>query len=312
MTAKVIVLTGPTATGKTALGVALAGQLDGEVISADSMQIYKRMDIGTAKPAPEETHGIPHHMIDVAEPEEDYSVSRYAKEASLCIDDIIARGKTPIIVGGTGLYIDALLRGADFAPKGSEVLRDKLGREYDELGEDAFRARLSSVDPQSEARINRNDKKRLIRAMEVYLLSGVTISEFDRRSRSVPPKYESLRIALTFSDREALYRRIDRRVDIMVESGLRQEVERLLDSGISPQRTAMQAIGYKEYVRAISGLCSEEEAIEDIKRESRRYAKRQLSWLRRDDGIHWIEWKNAPDLTYGVAVSTEFARQYGI
>ncbi len=312
MTNKVIVITGPTATGKTALGVALALSLGGEVVSADSMQIYRGMDIGTAKPTEEETGAVPHHMVDVADPNEDYSVSRYAREAAVCCDDILARGKTPIIVGGTGLYIDALVRGTGFAPKGDEILRDKLGAEYDAGGEDAFRSRLAAVDPESEARINRNDKKRLVRAMEVFLLSGKTLSYYDALSRTAPPCYEAVRIALNFAVRQDLYDRIDLRVDMMCEMGLRREVEALLAGGIDPRRTAMQAIGYKEYADAILGRCSEEEAVEAIKRESRRYAKRQLSWLRRDESVNWIEWDKTPDLTKGVALSTEFAHKGGI
>ncbi len=312
MSRKVIVITGPTATGKTSLGVELALKLGGEVVSADSMQIYRRMDIGTAKPSIEEMRGVRHHMLDVADPSEDYSVSRYADEAAVCVDDILSRGKCPIIVGGTGLYIDALIRGTGFAPKGDDALRDELNAQYDTGGEDALRRRLAAVDPDSEARITRNDRRRLVRAMEVYLLSGKTLTYFDALSRVSPPRYEAAKIALTFTAREALYARIDRRVDIMVDMGLRAEVERLLDEGVDPRRTAMQAIGYKEYAAAICGQCSENDAIESIKRESRRYAKRQLSWLRRENGIGWIEWEDAPNLTKGVAFSTEFAHSFGI
>ena len=212
MTNKVIVITGPTATGKTALGIALAQTLGGEVVSGDSMQIYRRMDIGTAKPTKEEQAAVKHHMIDIVEPDEDYSVSRYAGEAAECVDDIHRRGLVPIIVGGTGLYIDALVRGTGFAPKGDEALREQLGHEYDRDGEDAFRRRLAGVDPESEARINRNDKKRLVRALEVYLLSGDTLTHFDLFSRQAPPRYDAARIVLDFADRQDLYERIDRRV----------------------------------------------------------------------------------------------------
>ena len=294
---RVIVITGPTATGKTALSVELALRLGGEVVSADSMQLYRRMDIGTAKVSPSETRGVPHHMVDVAEPEENFSVSRWVDMAAECCEDILARGKVPIITGGTGLYIDSLLSGRDFAaaPDTDEALRQRLSEEYDSIGGEAFREKLREVDPERAEKLHAADKKRLTRAMEVYLLTGETITAHDERTRAIPPRYESLRLALTYENRDTLYERIDRRVDIMVEAGLFEEVVSLLHSGLSEGCTAMQAIGYKEPAAFFAGKCSREEAIDKIKQESRRYAKRQLTWLRRDSGLHWILRDGVPD-----------------
>ncbi len=310
---KVVVITGPTATGKTALGVLLAERTSGEVVSADSMQIYRGMDIGTAKPSPEETRGVPHHMLDVADPSDDYSVSRYAKEAGACLEDILNRGKLPIIVGGTGLYIDALLMGTDFAPKGGGTeVRGELSAEYDALGGDAMLKKLAQVDPLSAARLHPNDKKRIVRALEVWRLTGKTITEHDAETKTRPPEYSAVKIALTFKDREELYRRINLRVDKMFDLGLENEVRALLASGLSENSTAMQAIGYKETVSAIKGECTMAQAAENIKQASRRYAKRQLSWFRRYPEINWILWEKAPDFDYALRVSTDFLQRAGI
>ena len=297
MSKRVIVITGPTATGKTALSVALARRIGGEVVSADSMQIYRRMDIGTAKVTAEEAEGVPHHMVDVAEPEESFSVSRWVEMAAACCEDILARGRVPIITGGTGLYIDSLLSGRDFAaaPDADPELRLRLSVEYDAIGGEAFREKLRSVDPERAEKLHAADKKRLTRAMEVYLLTGETITAHDERTKALPPRYESLRFALSYANRDTLYERIDRRVDIMAEMGLFEEVEGLLRGGLAEGCTAMQAIGYKEPAAYFAGRCSREEAIEKIKLESRRYAKRQLTWLRRDEGLHWIYRDGAPD-----------------
>ena len=297
MNKKVIVITGPTATGKTALSVELALRLGGEVISADSMQIYRKMDIGTAKVTPEETKGVPHHMVDVARPEEAFSVARWVDMAAAAAEDIFARGKVPIIAGGTGLYIDSLLSGRDFAaaPDCDEGLRERLSAEYDSIGGAAFREKLREIDPERAEKLHEADKKRLVRAMEVYLLTGETITSHDERTRSLPPRWDSLRVALSFADRDRLYERIDRRVDIMVEQGLFEEVESLLQSGLNADCTAMQAIGYKEPAAYFAGRISREEAIALIKQESRRYAKRQLTWLRRDKGLLWINRDEVPD-----------------
>lgn len=297
MKKRVIVITGPTATGKTALSVALAKAIGGEVVSADSMQIYRRMDIGTAKVSPQEAEGVPHHMVDVAEPDEPFSVSRWVDMAAEACEDILARGKVPIITGGTGLYIDSLLSGRDFAaaPAEDKELRQRLSDEYDAIGGEAFREKLREIDPQRAEKLHAADKKRLTRAMEVYLLTGETITEHDERTQALPPRYDSLRFALTYENRDTLYERIDRRVDIMVQDGLFEEVEALLRSGLYEGSTAMQAIGYKEPAAYFAGQLSREEAIDKIKQESRRYAKRQLTWLRRDKELNWIFRDSVPD-----------------
>ena len=282
----ILCLAGPTASGKTALAVELAKELDGEVVSCDSMQVYRRMDIGTAKPSREEMQGIPHHMIDVAEPDEDFSVSRYCAMAAPIVDDIVARGKTAIIAGGTGLYMDSLIRGNDFAPFPSTGVRERLEAEADEVGLPAMLARLREIDPDTADRVS--DRKRILRALEVYLETGETITEHNRKTRLIPPKYTPLWLGLDFADRGELYRRIDKRVDIMLEMGLMEEIRSLLDSGIPEKCTAMQAIGYKEFVNALEGREPLSQAAEEVKKASRHYAKRQLTWFRRNPAVHWL------------------------
>ena len=282
----ILCLAGPTASGKTALAVELAKDLDGEVVSCDSMQVYRRMDIGTAKPSPEEMQGIPHHMIDVAEPDEDFSVSRYCAMAAPIVDDIVARGKTAIIAGGTGLYMDSLIRGNDFAPFPSTGVRERLEAEADKVGLPAMLARLREIDPDTADRVS--DRKRILRALEVYLETGETITEHNRKTRLIPPKYTPLWLGLDFADRGELYRRIDQRVDIMLEMGLMEEIRSLLDSGIPEKCTAMQAIGYKEFVNALEGREPLSQAAEEVKKASRHYAKRQLTWFRRNPAVHWL------------------------
>ena len=284
----IICIAGPTASGKTALAVALARELDGEVVSCDSMQVYKRMDIGTAKPSPEERQGIPHHMIDVAEPWEDYSVSRYCADAAPIVEDIVSRGKTAIIAGGTGLYMDSLIRGNDFAPFPSTGVRERLEREADRAGMEALLARLRAVDPEAAARLHLSDRKRIIRAMEVYLETGETITAHNRRTQALPPRFSPVWLGLDFESRAELYSRIDRRVDVMLEAGLLEEIRALLRSGIPEKCTAMQAIGYKEFTDALDGRCTVEAAADQVRQSSRRYAKRQLTWFRRNGRIHWL------------------------
>ena len=313
MTGFVAVVTGPTATGKTKLGVELAKALNGEVVGADSMQIYRGMDIGTAKPTSEEMQGIPHHMVGIADPWEEYSVSRYVQEASRCVDDILARGKLPILVGGTGLYIESLLSGRDFASApGDTGLRERLNEEYDRIGGEEMRRKLGEFDPDAAEKLHYHDKKRIVRAMEVWYLTGKTITRHDAETKALPPRYPSRRIALTFENREDLYRRIDKRVDLMYEAGLVREVETLLASGLKKGSTAMQAIGYKEVLRAMENGGTPEDAREDICRESRRYAKRQLSWLGRDPELKWIRWGSEPDFPEGLRISTAFLEETGI
>ena len=282
----IICIAGPTASGKTALAVELAKEFNGEVVSCDSMQIYRRMDIGTAKPTGDEMQGIPHHMIDVAEPDEDFSVSRYCCMASPIVDDIVARGKTAIIAGGTGLYMDSLIKGNSFAPFPSPGVRERLEAQADEVGMDYMTDWLRRVDPEAAARIR--DRKRILRALEVFLETGETITEHNRRTQLVPLKYSPLWLGLDFEPRSALYERIDRRVSIMLEQGLVEEIQNLLSSGIPEKCTAMQAIGYKEFVAALDGRCTIEEAADEVRKSSRRYAKRQLTWFRRNKAMNWM------------------------
>ena len=293
----IICIAGPTASGKTALAVELAKELNGEVVSCDSMQVYKRMDIGTAKPTAEEMQGIPHHMLDVAQAWEDFSVSRYCNQAAPIVDDIIAQGKTAIIAGGTGLYMDSLIRGNNFAPFPSTGVREALEARAEAEGIQPLLEELALVDPESTGRLHPSDRKRIIRALEVYRETGITITEHNRRTREVPPKYRPVWLGLDFSDRAALYRRIDRRVERMLEAGLLDEIRSLLESGIPETCTAMQAIGYKEFLpvlRGERGLC---DAAAEVCQSSRRYAKRQLTWFRRNPNMHWIvrEEDGAPD-----------------
>ena len=309
----VVVITGPTATGKTRLAVALAEKYNGEIVSADSMQVYRRMDIGTAKVTPAETHGVPHHMIDVAEPYEAYSVARYVEDAARCVDDILSRKKLPIIAGGTNLYIDSLISGRDFAENQDDgSLRRVLDGEYETLGGEAMLTRLRAVDPERAAKLHPADRRRIIRALEVYMLTGKTISEHDAETKLLPPRYEAVKLALDFEDRAELYARIDSRVDTMLKRGLIDEVRALLDSGLSEKCTAMQAIGYKEPAAYLRGEISLSEASELIKRESRRYAKRQLTWLRRGTDYMWIRHEKNPDFNKALRLSTEFLSSRGI
>ena len=299
MAGGVIVITGPTATGKTALGVRLCLAIGGEVVSADSMQVYRGMDIGTAKATAEEMRGVPHHMLDVCEPYEAFSVSRWTEMAMQCVEDIFARGKTPVIVGGTGLYIDSLLSGRDFAAAPEDrAVREELYAQYDRLGGEGFRALVAEFDPQRAALLAPEDRRRLVRAAEVYRLTGETITQHDERTRALPPRWPSRRYALSFRERERLYERIDARVDQMRALGLTDEVRRILSGGsFSADSTAMQAIGYKEVVSYLNGDITEDEAYDGIKRSSRRYAKRQLTWLRRDAGLRWLLWDGEPDIS---------------
>ena len=290
-----LVITGPTATGKTALGVELAKLLDGEVISADSMQLYRGMDVGTAKPAAAEMDGVPHHMLDVADPRESFSAAKYDAMAAACAQDIRSRGKVPLVVGGTGLYIDGLIRGTDYAAAPSDpALRQSIEAEYDALGGEAFRERLAALDPDRAALLHPRDKKRLVRAWEVYALTGKTISWHDEQSRLARPRYTAYTVALDFADRQVLYDRIDRRARAMFDAGLVEEVRGLLAAGVGPEATAMQAIGYKEVAAYLAGACTLEEAVDAVCRASRRYAKRQLTWLRSRQDIHWLRWEQEP------------------
>ena len=310
---KILVIVGPTASGKTRLAVELAKAHNGEVVSADSMQIYRRMDIGTAKPTAEEMDGIPHHMIDVADPEEDFSVARYVELASACVDNILSRGKLPIVAGGTGLYVDSLLSGRTFAAFSPESsLRRELEEELAERGGEAMLAELAKVDPEAAARLHPNDHKRIVRALEVYRSTGKTISEHNRETQALPPRYEALTIGLNFQDRADLWERIDARVDQMAANGLEREVRELLSSGLSPACTAMQAIGYKEFVAAVEGTMTWREAEELVKLRSRQYAKRQITWFRRNPEVHWLLWEKNPNFGNARQRSTELLEEFGL
>ena len=310
---KVIVIAGPTASGKTALAIELARSLGGEIVSADSMQIYRGMDIGTAKATPEERARAPHHMLDVAPPEENYSAARYVEDAARCCEDIISRGGVPIIAGGTGLYIDSLISGRSFAARDEdENVRAALYERYDSEGGAAMLDALRDIDPERAARLAPGDRRRIVRALEIYAVTGQTATAHDAATRAIPPRYDAARIVLGFARREALYARIDARVDKMIKDGLFDEVEALLSHGVGAECTAMQAIGYKEAVRALRGEMSRAEAAELIKLNSRRYAKRQMTWFRRWEDALRIDWEDAPDFERARRVSTEFLHSRGI
>jgi len=278
---RVIAVCGPTASGKSALAIQLALKLNGEIVSCDSMQIYRGMDIGTATPSKEEMMGIPHHMMSVIDPSIDYSCADYVKDATAVTDDIIKRGKLPIICGGTGLYMDSLIRGLEFSPDIPENIREELQI----LSSEELFKMLSEVDPVSAEKIPIGNRRRLIRAIEIYRGTGVPKSEWDRRSALAEPHYDAVKIGLNFLSRELLYSRINKRVDIMLEQGLVEEVKSL---GNDLSATASQAIGYKEIAEWLQEKCSYGEAVEAIKQNSRNYAKRQLTWFKRDSKINWF------------------------
>ena len=311
MPPKVLVICGPTASGKTRLAVELALRYDGEVVSADSMQIYRSMDIGTAKPTVEEMRGVPHHMLDVAEPEENFSVARYVTMAAACVDDILARGKLPILAGGTGLYIDSLLSGRSFAAFSGKT-RSALQRRVAAEGIGPLWEELRRIDPQRAEKLHPADEKRILRALEIFYETGKTMTEHDAEDALRPPRYEALTLALSFRDRNHLRHRIDRRVDEMVEAGLIDEVRTLLQSGVPEGCTAMQAIGYKEFTAALKGEESLERAVEEVKLRSRQYAKRQLTWFRRNKAAKWLLWEAQPDFPEAVQRSTDYMEEFGL
>ncbi len=284
----IVVIAGPTASGKSKLAVMLAKAIGGEVVSADSMQIYKRMDIGTAKPTAEEMQGVPHHMIDIAEPSQNYSVGDYVETASTVVDDIISRGRLPILVGGTGLYIDTLINGTRLSDAGSDqALRAELMQMAEQIGGAQMKKILAQFDKESASRLHDNDIKRIVRAIEVYRLTGKTQTQWNIESVG-ESDYNPVYFCLNARNRDFLYDRINLRVDQMVQNGLFEEVSALLDSGIDEKATAMQAIGYKEAALAVNGQISEHEAAELIKQATRRYAKRQLTWFRRNEKYQWF------------------------
>lgn len=295
MKTSIIAIVGPTATGKTSLSVALAKKLGGEIISADSMQIYKGMHIASAAPDTEEKQGIAHHLFEFLEREESYSVAEYVSDANKKIEEIKNRGNVPVLVGGTGLYISSLIDNVSFAEEECDsALREELSLEYDRIGSEEMIKRLSEFDPESAKRIHPNNKKRVIRAFEVYKLTGRTITEQNEQSKKEPSPYIPYIIGLKAEDREFLYERINRRVDIMLENGLLEEAKAAYD--LRGSKTSVQAIGHKEFFPYFDGEISLEVAVETLKRETRRYAKRQLTWFGRDERTEWIDIDRTEDV----------------
>ena len=284
---RMICIVGPTAVGKTALSVRLAQETDAEIVSFDSMQVYRGMEIGTAAPTEAEMGGIRHHMIGVVDPTKPFSVGRYVEMADACVQDILRRGKPVVLVGGTGLYIDSLIAGRAFAPYPQTGRRQELEQRAEREGIMPLYEELRRVDPEAAQAIHPSNRKRVIRALEVWLETGRPISQHNRESRLIPPKYDPLRLSIDFADREEHLRRIGLRVDRMLDDGLIDEVRRLLDGGVRPDSTAMQAIGYKELVPYVRGLTDDlPAAAEEIKLRTRQYAKRQRTWFRRDEALH--------------------------
>ena len=284
-----IAVVGPTASGKTALAIALAKELGGEIVSADSMQIYRGMDIATAKPTPEEMAEVPHHLIGFWPPEKPFSVAQYAILAREKIDDILRRGRVPVLCGGTGLYIKAIVDHIQYEEETGEdaALRERLRRQAQDEGNLAVWRQLQAMDPQTAERIHPNNLGRVIRAIEVMQVSGRSIREQEERSRQAPCPYHVIQIGLRYRNRENLYERIGRRVDAMAEAGLPEEARAVRQQGLTA--TAAQAIGYKELYDWMDGTLPLEEALENLKRSTRRYAKRQLTWFGADARIRWIE-----------------------
>ncbi|MCL6557599.1 MAG: tRNA (adenosine(37)-N6)-dimethylallyltransferase MiaA [Firmicutes bacterium] len=284
-----LVITGPTATGKTEAGVLVAKAVGGEVVSADSMLVYRHMDVGTAKPTLDERDNIPHHMIDIIDPDEEYSVALFQEQARSVIKEVHARGNLPILVGGTGLYVRSVIDHYDFSGAGGDTeLREKLQKEAEAGGAEALHRKLSSVDPDAAARLHPRDTRRVIRALEVYYRTGKPISSYQFRDRRQEPIYNLAMFGLTMP-RETLYRRIETRVDRMIGDGLVDEVRALLAGGYSPDLPSMRGLGYKEMILYLSGEISLEGAVELLKMNTRRFAKRQLTWFRRDARIKWLD-----------------------
>lgn len=313
MAPKIVCVVGPTACGKTKMGVLIAQKFNGEVVSVDSMQIYRGMTVGTAAPTEEEMCGVPHHMVAVADPKEQWSAARYAEAATACVDDILARGKLPVLVGGTGLWLDAVVKGHGFAGGHAESgSRKLLQQRLEKEGIEPLLEELRQVDPVSADKLHPADEKRILRALEVWMETGKTITAHNEETKAIPPRYDAVWIGLQFADREDMKALIDRRVDLMVEEGLLEEVETLLKSGLDPHSTALQAIGYKEFFGVASGTATVEEALAEVKLRSRQYAKRQLTWLRRNPAIHWIYWEKERDFARALQISTEILNAQGV
>ncbi len=293
-TEKVIVVVGPTASGKTSLGVALAKSLDGEVVSCDSMQIYKGMPIASAAPTEDETKGIPHHLVGFKDPSEKFSVADFVELASDKVSEIVSRDRKPILVGGTGLYIDSLISGVSFCDEDNTDVRAKLEAEADELGVEVLLQRLREIDPQTAAKYHVNDRKRIIRALEIFEIHKKSKTQLDLESKQKGDRYDALWIGITYRNREILYHRINKRVDIMLENGLLDEAKKAFEGDFGS--TAVQAIGHKEIFPYFKGEIPLETAVENLKMETRRYAKRQMTWFRRNKKINWIYADETPDV----------------
>ncbi len=288
---KIVIILGPTASGKTDLAVRLAERLDGEIVNADSMQVYRGMDVGTAKPSPELRRRVPHHLIDIVEPDVNFSAADFRNEACRAISDINRRGKTAFIVGGTGLYIRALLRGLVDSPSGAGPVRRELEERAKIIGNEALLSELALVDPLTASRLHPNDLVRIVRALEVYRLTGSPISRERSEHGFAGDYFRALKIGIAV-ERSELYERIDRRVERMITEGLAEEVKALLDRGFSPRLKALRAIGYRQMCQYLAGEYGLDEAIRLIKRDTRHYAKRQLTWFKNDDEIYWVEYSD--------------------
>lgn len=297
---KIIVIVGPTAVGKTYVSVELAKKIDTEIVSADSMQIYKEMNIGTAKITKHEMQGIPHHMLDVVNPDENYSVSEFKQDSEKVIDELLKNNKVPIVVGGSGLYVNSLIYDLDFGKaKSNEKLRDYYDYYHKEHGEDALYDKLLKIDPAAAEKIHKNNVKRVIRALEVYDITGVKFSELNTDIRKPSDKYECILVGLSM-DRKILYNRINERVDKMISEGLINEVQSLLDKGYHRDLISMKAIGYKEIIDYLEGNTSLEEAVNILKKNTRRFAKRQYTWFLKDENVKWFDVTDIKDLQIAV------------
>lgn len=303
----VIAVVGPTASGKTALAVKIAQRFNGQIVSADSMQIYKGMDIATAKPTPEETGGIKHFLIDFLPTDIRFSVADYVSAAQKCITQINSEGFLPIVAGGTGLYVDSLLQNITFCEqKTDDAVRKRITEEYESLGGEKMLLRLQSIDPETAARLHPSDKSRIVRALSIFESTGITITEQNKNSKLSEPPYDVCYIGINYRDREKLYSRINARVDIMLQNGLLEEARSYFD--LSKNTTASQAIGHKELAPYFKGELELSECIENLKRETRRYAKRQLTWFRRNESINWVypdDYENTDEMLKAVAKIAE-------
>ena len=289
-----IILTGPTAVGKTALSIALAKTIQGEIISADSMQVYRHMDIGTAKIKPEEMHSVPHHLIDICEPSEDFHVARFATEAKQCIEQIYERGHIPILVGGTGFYIQAVLYGIEFGENdGDMTYRKQLEQQVTEYGAEWLHEQLKAIDKKSAEKIHPNNIKRVIRALEYYHQTGELMSVHNEREQKRESPYDAFYFVLT-DERALIYKRIEQRVDMMLQEGLVDEVKALANRGYDKSYVSMQGLGYKEILTFLAGECTLEEAVLQLKQETRHFAKRQLTWFKREKEVIWLNKQEFP------------------